>query len=94
MQRKIVRRGFGALLVTAALGIPGLAAAEPAGPPRELGPGFFWDLLTGIFLGDEAATTPSQGSGTGGDVNNGGGAMDPNGGGPKPTPPPPPPPEP
>lgn len=83
MQHNRVRRGLGALLVTAILGIPGLAGRG------------FWDLLLGIFLADEAASAAMQGSGTGGGVNNGGGAMDPNGGGPKPPdPPPPPPPQP
>jgi hypothetical protein len=90
MQHKNVRRVCGALFVAAALGIPGPAAAEPAGLPRELGPGFFLNLLMEIFLDGETGP-PLEGVETGGGVNNGGGAMDPNGGGPKPTPPPPPP---
>jgi hypothetical protein len=93
MNRNLLWRAIGALLVAAVLGIPGLAAAEPSGPDRflaeaELGPGTFWDFLIGIFLEDQTPPPGNQGSGEG---SNGGGAMDPNGGGgstgnPKPNP--------
>ena len=81
--------------MAAVLGVPGLAAAEPAGSSRiqariqarieaaaELGLGPVWEILVRIFQADEP---PPSGGGEG---SNGGGAMDPNGGpktgGPKP----------
>ncbi|HKH45705.1 MAG TPA: hypothetical protein VKM72_13670 [Thermoanaerobaculia bacterium] len=81
MKRNAVRRGAGVVLVAAVLGIPGLAAAEPAGPARiqaaaELGLGTFWTVLVRLFQADQV---PPSGTG-GGEGSNGGGAMDPNGG--------------
>jgi len=81
MMHSTLRRGLGVLLVIVALG---------AG---ELGPIRLWNLFIEIFLADEVAAPPSDGSETGGDASQGGGAMDPNGD-PKPTPTPIPPPNP
>ena len=82
MTRSTFRRGVGALLLTVVLGLPGVAAAEAVSPVLSVaGLGAaLWDFLTGAFLEDET-TPPSDGTGTGGDTSNGGGAMDPNGGG-------------
>ena len=88
MKRNIFRCGVGALLLSAVLGMPGIASARPAEKPAErafavgdLAPGL-WGFLSRLFL-DGQAPPPGQtgqtGSG-GGEGNNGGGAMDPNGG--------------
>lgn len=85
MTRNAFRRGVVAFLLAGTLSVPGIAAAEDSNPVLTVtGLGAaLWDFLTGDLLEDETAPPPSDGSGTGGDVNNGGGAMDPNGG-PKP----------
>lgn len=80
MKHNVVRRGVRVVLVTAILGVPGLAAAEPAGPSRfeaaaELGLGHVWEILVRIFQADQPPSTNNNGEGS-----NGGGAMDPNGG--------------
>jgi hypothetical protein len=85
MKRNILRGGVGALLLSAVLGIPGIASAEPAeGPARvsaiaeQLAPGL-WSFLSRLFLDGQAPPPGQTGSG-GGEGSNGGGAMDPNGG--------------
>lgn len=83
-----LRRGTGALALLAVLTLPGTAAALPTGADRNTleplsGLAFLWDALVALFdgseAGDETTTTDGTGSGTGGETDNSGGAMDPNG---------------
>jgi hypothetical protein len=79
-----LRRGTGALVLVAVLAFPGGAAAIPAGVDRAAieplsGLAFLWDSLVALFAGDETPSTDGTGSGTGGETDNSGGAMDPNG---------------
>lgn len=79
-----LRRGTGAFVVVAVLAFPGGAAATPAGADRAAieplsGLAFLWDALVALFAEDETPSTDGTGSGTGGETDNSGGAMDPNG---------------